>query len=142
MLTKFISLKRLSYDDSAWRVEISASNGCFSGQQEFYIYSENLDTLSSRFCQFPQNVEEEARFELGERTVKWAYYVLIRAFLYNLVGHSAIEVTFDNNAESPNHAQAHFFIHCEVSAINKLGKQLQAWVISPDIPLIWSPDTV
>ncbi|NJL02497.1 MAG: hypothetical protein HC910_18795 [Spirulinaceae cyanobacterium SM2_1_0] len=76
---------------------------------------------------------------MGDRAGKWAYYVLIRAFLYNSVGHAAIEFAVDNHAKSPNHAQADFFIRTEVAAINNLGQQLQSWVATPEAPLIWVP---
>ncbi|MBM0744339.1 hypothetical protein JOY44_22455 [Phormidium sp. CLA17] len=139
MANAFISLKRLLYDDSAWRVEISASNGYFSGVQDFYTEPEDLDALGADFYKFPHSIQDEVRLELGDRTGKWAYFVLVRAFLFDSVGHAAIEFAVDNNATSLDHAQTSFFIRTEVSAINNLGQQLQAWVIAHDAPLIWSP---
>jgi hypothetical protein len=139
MSTTFISLKRFPYDSLEWHVEISASNGYFSGVQDFYTHPEDLNTLSSNLSKFPQNIQDEVRFELGERTNKWAYFVLIRAFLYNSVGHAAIQFAVDNNAKSPNNAQTSFFIHTEVNGINNFGQQLRTWVISNDTPLIWLP---
>ncbi|MBE9159588.1 hypothetical protein IQ265_22535 [Nodosilinea sp. LEGE 06152] len=141
MANAFISLKRLLYDDLAWRVEISASNGYFSGVQDFYTYPENLDALGADFYKFPQSIQDEVRFELGDRTGKWAYFVLVRAFLFDSVGHAAIEFAVDNNAMSIDHAQTSFFIRTEVAAINNLGQQLRAWVVAPDKPLTWSPHT-
>lgn len=138
MSAKFIAFKRFPYDGLEWHIEISASNGYFSGVQDFYTYPEDLNIFGSNLYKFPQNIKDEVRFELGEQTDKYAYFVLIRAFLYNSVGHAAIEFAVDNNAKSPNHAQTSFFIHTEVNAINNLGQQLQSWVIFYDAPLIWS----
>ena len=142
MANAFISLKRLPYNDLAWHVEISASNGYFSGVQDFYTYPENLDVLGADFYKFPQSIQDEVRFELGDRTGKWAHFVLVRAFIFDSVGHAAIEFAVDNNATSPNHAQTSFFIRTEVAAINNLGQQLRAWVVAHDAPLIWSSPTV
>lgn len=139
MTSAFISLKRLLYDDSAWHVEISASNGYFSGVQDFYTYPEDLNALGTDFYKFPQSIQDEVRFELGDRTGKWAYFVFVRAFLFDSVGHAAIEFAVDNNATSPNHAQTSFFIRTEVSAINNFGQELRAWVVAHDAPLIWLP---
>jgi len=142
MTDTFISLERFPYDDSAWHVEVRASNGYFSGIRDFYTYPEELDALGSSFCKFLQDIQDEVRFELGERAEKSAYFVLVRAFLFDSVGHAAIEFAVDNNATPPNHAQASFSIRTEVAAINNLGQQLRAWIISHDAPLIWSPYTV
>jgi hypothetical protein len=141
MASTFLSLERLSYDDSAWYVEISASNGYFSGVQDFYTYPEDLNTLSHGFCKFPRNIQDEVRLELGDRAGNWAYFLLVRAFLFDSVGHAALEFAADNMAPPPAHAQANFFIRTEVAAINYLGQQLRSWVISNDEPLIWLPNT-
>ena len=139
MANTFILLKRLLYDDSAWHVEISASNGYFSGVQDFYTYPEDLDALGVGFYKFPQSIQDEVQFELGDRTGKWAHFVLVRAFLFDSVGHAAIEFAVDNNATPPNHAQTSFFIRTEVSAINNLGQQIRSWIVAYDVPLIWLP---
>ena len=141
MNTSFISLERFPYDDSAWHIEIGASNGSFSGAQDFYTYPEDLETLGSDLCKFPASIQDEVRFELGDQAGKWAYFVLIRAFLFDSVGHAAIEFAVSNNSTPPNHAQTSFFIHSEVAAINYLGQQLRSWVISHDAPLVWLPSS-
>jgi hypothetical protein len=139
MTTAFISLERFPYDNSVWHVEIGASNGSFSGKQDFYTYPEDLETLGSDLCKFPKSAQDEVRFELGDRTGKWAYFILIRAFLFDSVGHAAIEFSTGNNSTPPNHSQASFFIRSEVASINHLGQQLRTWIISHDSPLIWLP---
>jgi hypothetical protein len=139
MKTSFISLERFPCDDSAWHVEVCASNGSFSGAQDFYTDPEDLETLGSDLCKFPKSIQDEVRFELGDKTDKWTYFVLVRAFLFDSVGHAAIEFAVSNNSTSPYSAQTSFFIHSEVASINYLGQQLQAWVISHNSPLIWLP---
>jgi hypothetical protein len=139
MTTALISLERFPYDDLAWHVEISASNGSFSGVQDFYTYPEDLENFGSNLCKFPKNIQDEVRFELGDQTSKWAYFILIRAFLFDSTGHAAIEFSVNNNSIPPNHAQTSFFIHSEVASINNLGQQLKAWIISHDSPMIWLP---
>lgn len=135
----FVSLERLPYDGSEWHIKMSASNGYFSGVQNFYTYSEDLEILGTKFCRFGQNLQDEVLLRLGERSDKYAFFLLVRAFLSDSVGHAAIEFAVDNNQNSPNHAQARFFIHTEVAAINNLGQQIRAWVVSSNSLLLWLP---
>ncbi|MEO0536567.1 MAG: hypothetical protein AAF215_22150 [Cyanobacteria bacterium P01_A01_bin.123] len=142
MTDTYISLQRFPYDDSAWHVELKASNGLFSGTQDFYTYPKELNAFGVNLCRFPKNIQDEARFEVGDRAGNWAYFILIRVFLFDAVGHAAIEFAVDNHQTSPNRAQTSFFIKTEVAAINNFGQQLQSWVISHDVPLTWFPYTL
>ena len=139
MNTSFISFERFSYDSSEWHVQINASNGSFSGVQDFYTYPEDLEALGLGFCKFPQNIQDEVRFELGNRTGNWAYFILVRAFLYDSVGHAAIEFSISNNAIPPYLAQTNFFICTEVASINNLAKKLMEWILFPQNKLLWIP---
>lgn len=85
-----ILLQRLPYEPE-WHVEITASNGYFSGVQDFYTHREDLEILGTKFCNFPQDLHDEVILRLGEKSDKYAYFLLVRAFLYNSVGHAAIE---------------------------------------------------
>ena len=139
MDTSFVSFTRFPYDALEWHVQIEASNGGFSGVQDFYTYPQDLEALGLGFCKFPQNVKDEVRFKLGNRTGNWAYFILVRAFLYDSVGHAAIELAISNNAIPPYLAQTNFFICTEVASINNFGKQLIEWSILPKNNLLWIP---
>lgn len=139
MADAFISFQRLPYDDSAWCVRVSASNGSFSGMQDFYTCPEELDALGQHLCKFPQTVEDEARFELGSLTGNSAYFVLIRAFLFDAIGHAAMQFSVSNNAASPYTAQTNFYIRTEVAAINTCGQSLRSWIIDSNRILLWQP---
>lgn len=134
-----ITLTRLPYDDSAWHVEVCASGGTYSAAQEFYVYPTDLAEFGQRLTAFPQRIGDEVRYEIGGRTENWAHYLLLRAFIYDSVGHAALEFAADNRCGVPGHAQARFFFCCEVAALNRLGKQLQAWTLDSDEPLNWNP---
>jgi hypothetical protein len=134
-----ISFTRLPYDDSAWHVEVRASSGTYSAAQEFYVYPADLAAFSQRLIAFPRDIRDEVRYELGSRTENWAYYLLLRAFVYDSVGHAALEFAADNRCSIPGHAQASFFIPCEAAALNRLGEQLHAWTRHSDEPLNWKP---
>ncbi len=133
-----ISITRLPYDDSAWRVVIRACNGHFAGDQEFYIYAMELGEFGRRLAVFPSGPDDEACLVQGSRDGNWAYYLLLRAFLIDRAGHAALEFAFDNRQPTPDHAQASFFIPCEVAAINRLGQGLGAWLGNSRMSLSWT----
>ena len=141
MTTEYMSFERFLCDEAYWHVQVSASNGCFAGTQDFYVEPETLRKLGADFCEFPTSIKNEVCFQLGDRIGNWAHFVLVRAFLFDSVGHSAIEFSVDNNSTPPHSAQATFFIYAEVASINRLGQQLQEWGIAPVEPLIWLPQT-
>lgn len=134
-----VTFTRLPYDDSAWHVEVCASNGTYSAAQDFYVYPADLADFGLRLVTFPSDIRDEVRYELGSRTEDWAYYLLMRAFLYDSVGHAALDFAVDNRRIIPGNAQASFSITCEVAALNRLGEQLQAWTFHSEEPLNWNP---
>jgi hypothetical protein len=58
--------------------------------------------------------------------------IFLRAFIYDGVGHCALEVRINNPALPPYSASAHFYILCEVATLNRLGKLLEKWVRSSE----------
>jgi hypothetical protein len=134
-----VSFVRLPYDKSAWRVVIQASNGQFTGDQEFYVDTTELGEFARRLAAFPSGPDDEARLVQGSRDGNWAYYLIVRAFLIDRAEHAALEFAFDNRQPSPDHAQVSVFIRCEVAAISRLGQWLGAWLRGSDEPLTWTP---
>jgi hypothetical protein len=133
-----ISLNRLLYDDSAWRVFIWASNGEFTGALEFYTHDEPLGEFACRLLEFPDGRGNEAKFVIGSREGNWAYYVLMRAFLIDRAGHAALEFAVDDRRAHPHPAEARLFIPCEVEAVKRLGRQLRSWIERSDESLTWT----
>lgn len=103
------------------------------------MYPEELTDFGRLLTAFPSRAQDEIRFELGSLTEKWACYVLLRAYLFDAVGHAALEIHIDNRDSSPRCARANFSICCEVAALNRLGSDLQRWVLGPANPLFWTP---
>jgi hypothetical protein len=133
-----ICLTRMPYDDSAWCIVIRASSGEFAGSLEFYTNPEVLREFADRLAKFPSGPGDEARFALGSRDGNWAYYLLLRAFLMDRAGHAALEFAVDNRGAPPDHADASFFIPCDVEAIKGLGRQLRSWLDRSDESLTWA----
>src|ERR1700730_18240057 len=136
-----ISLRRWKFDDPAWHIQLTASNGAFQAQQEFYAWPEELGKFGNQLTSFPRelNPDTEVRFEHGSREGNWAYFILLRAFIANSVGAAAIEVNICNRGTVLHHAEANFFISCEVASINHFGNEICAWIANSDCVLAWKP---
>jgi hypothetical protein len=139
MAPPHLTLKWHPYEELIWEIYLEASNGSFSATQRFYEDPESLASFAKELSSFPTQPSREVRFELGSLQENWAYYILLRAYLYDRVGHAAIEIAVDNREAADRAARASFHIRCEVAAINRLGKALQNWVANPSEGLVWTP---
>jgi hypothetical protein len=132
-----LSLARLPYDDSACRILLSASNGTFAGELEFYSDAPSLLDFAQRLIEFPRSASDEARLEVGEQDGNSACYLLLRALVIDRAGHTAMEIVIDNHEQGHRHADATFFIPCEVASLNQLGRKICGWLEQPDNSLVW-----
>ena len=120
-------------------MDLRATNGRFAAAQDFYVDSYALTEFASGLTSFPTSIEGEVRLELGVPSGDWAYYILLRAFLYDRTGHAALGVVVDNHMKNPFGQQSSFQILCEVAAINRLGVELGEWAKDPTSCFVWTP---
>ena len=127
-----ISIERLNEDVDAPHVELKISHGDFSAVQDSYISDEYFLEFGKELQSFPQNLKHEVIFEDGSPDPKYYCYIRLRAFVYDGVGHSALEIRIENHGVAPYSATAHFYILCEVGTLNHLGKALESWAVSKE----------
>ncbi|MES2707668.1 MAG: hypothetical protein V4726_13830 [Verrucomicrobiota bacterium] len=132
-----ISLRRFGYDDECWKVEVTASNGRFAATFDFYTHPMELAPFAEALLTFPRDVHDEAKFEQGAHSSEPAYHLLIRSFLYDGPGHSAIEFAVHDHPARRFTPSAHFYVPAEAAAINRLGQKLLRWLQCADEPLSW-----
>ena len=137
-----LSIKRLNEDADALHVELIVSNGDFSATQDSYISNEDLLEFGKRLQSFPQNLRHEIIFENGSPDPKYYCYIRLKAFVYDGIGHSALEVRIENHGIPPYSATAHFHILCEAAQLNDLGKSLELWVTSKENKFIYPLENV
>jgi hypothetical protein len=77
-------------------------------------------------------------FENGAPEGKYYCYILLKAFVYDGVGHSALEVKISNQSSSPYRALAHFYLLSEAATLNRLGKSLELWARSKEKEFLFS----
>ena len=111
---RFEIIERFAFEKQ-WHIEFSASNARFAGGGDFYADPEQLTEFGSQLGAWPKHAKDEVCFELGSRAKGWPYYLLLRAYMYDAVGHAALGICFETNGIPPHAAQADFSIRCEVA---------------------------
>ena len=142
MIETGLSLESYPYEPDEWHVSFRARNEDVAGALDVYLHPEDVREWGEHLVDFGTSIEDEATFELGSREGNGAYYLLVRAFIYDSAGHAAIEFDADNLRTPPYGTQAHFFIPCEVASINRLGRQVRSWSKDGGEPLVWTPHAV
>ncbi len=141
----YIRFERIWEDyDKMVQILISSSNGSYSCSQDIYIYPEEIMTFGEQLKIFPQSLEEDVVLAYGSDDPKVYAYLHLRACTYNRAGHVALEIKTDNHnihKKAYQHASTHFFVACEATVLNKLGRALCAWTNDMSQPLELEWDT-
>jgi hypothetical protein len=126
-------LRRLDRDDyDVPHVELSVSGGGFAARQDSYVEYDEWMEFGAALKTFPSSLAHEVVFESGSPEGAHYCYILLRAFVYDGVGHSALEVEVNNHSAPPRSAAAHFYIPCEAATLNRLGESLESWARSKE----------
>jgi hypothetical protein len=132
MQKPWIEFRKWQYEEDILHFEVEASDGKFSGAQEFYLDKEQLVDLGSRLRAFPRDAHDEVVLELGEPVGRWAYWVRLRFWVCDAVGHAALTVDLANNLKPPHGRTIGFTIQAEVASLNCLGERIASWVVSDE----------
>ena len=136
-----LRIRKLSEDEyDVPHVELFISGDDFAARQDTYVNDEEWLEFGLALQSFPGSLEHEVSFENGAPEGKYYCYILLRAFVYDGVGHSALEVKISNQSPPPYGALAHFYVLCEVATLNRLGKSVELWARSKEIELEFSTD--
>jgi hypothetical protein len=126
-----IQIRKISIDDYGYdppHTELLISNNDFSARREEYINDSFWLNFGIELQSFPKNLKDEVVFGFGN--AESDNPIFLRAFVYDGVGHSALEVKITRQSSPPYSASAHFYILCEVATLNLLGKELELWIKS------------
>ena len=138
MQIRIRKLDEADYDTP--HVELFISSGGFAAHQDSYIDDQEWLEFGVALQSFPKNMEHEVAFEHGAPGGKYHCYILLRAFVYDGVGHSAIEVKISQQSPPPYGTSAHFYVSCEAATLNRLGKSLELWTRSKETEFVFSAD--
>ena len=130
MRRPWIEFRKWPYEPDTLHFEIAASDGTFSGAQDFYLGTTDIEKLADRLRGFPRDTNDEAVLDIGERDERWAYWVRLRFWLYDAVGHAALTIDLTNNRKQQHDRSVRFTIQTEVASFNRLGEALASWLSS------------
>ncbi|MEO8086976.1 MAG: hypothetical protein ABI763_09165 [Bacteroidota bacterium] len=89
---------------------------------------------------FPKTINDNVKYELGEISERWAYYILLDVFCYESNGHSAVNVKVDNNGKRPYTNKSEFYITTVPASLNKLGKLLSDRNPTTEKEITWTSE--
>jgi hypothetical protein len=125
MMRPYIRIARYPYEEPHYvHLVLEACNGRSLAQIDYYMNASSFIGWADHLEVFPRHKSDVFLFELGgERPEdRWAYYLQMRVFLTDAVGHSAVHVRFSNNRDLPWREIAEFSLDAEPSQINRLGQ--------------------
>ena len=139
MINDGLSLERYSFEADEWHVAFRARSGDTAGVVEVYLHPEDLLEWADQLLAFGASVKDEARLEFGSPDPKWAYHLVVRAFILNNSGHAAVEFVSGNHFDPPAGARTQLYVPCEVAAVNRLGRHVRTWVKETANLMVWTP---
>jgi len=124
-------------DDGMLQVDVSVNYGGYATYQDVYVYPEDLIEFGERLANYGASPKEEVVLEVGSTNESAYCWLRLRAFQFDEVGHSAIEVSTHRNGAPHVRARCQFSVPLEIASINELGTQIQAWARANDLPLVF-----
>lgn len=112
--------------DGMLELRFSIDNSGFAARINFYVYPEAIQTFGRSLSDFPRSLTDEVVFGDGENVSN----LVLRAFLFDGVGHSALEIDCQRHGTRVVSARCQFAVELEPATINRLGSELASWASS------------
>ncbi|SDY09378.1 hypothetical protein [Hymenobacter psychrophilus] len=93
-------------------------------------------TFGQQLQSFPQHAAARIIFESQLEN-----YLLLEAYCYDAMGHTALRVVTDNKAEDPHRRRSEFSLPAEVASLNHLGRLLANWQVADNTVILWQAQT-
>ncbi len=138
--TRSLTFKVIRPDwDDISEFEITAMSNNWQASLKFWGEASTFKDFGNQLVSFGANLKQSVQFELGSENLsdRWAYYVLLRAYCYDAVGHAAVEVALNNRTKNPDLQMVRFNILSEIEQINELGRLLSVWDPTTQNELVW-----
>jgi len=127
MIKEYLKIETLYVEDDEVKFKISGSNGIASSSIEVYGYIDSFKDFGVRLEKFPFSEKEEEIFKIGDKSEDWAYFLLIKVFLYEPSGATALEVRMNNKEKIPRGSDTLYYLTSIPANINRFGKSLANW---------------
>lgn len=117
--------------DGMLQLGFSMQGSGFAAEIDFYDYPEPIETFGRSLYEFPRSSTDEVVFENGSNAPNAYSWLVLRAFVFDGVGHSALEIKCQRNGTRLVSARSRFAVELEPATINRLGSELATWASSP-----------
>ena len=119
--------------------EVTISKGSIEYSLPFYGCVTDWKVFGEKLLQFPMNVEDQVKFEIGsEHSSMW---LTLTAYCCDEKGHTALRVVMSKNEAEPHSCRFSFSIPAEVASINQLGFLLSNWQATNGSEITWEAQT-
>jgi len=136
-----IRIERFPYEEPHHlNLKITAANDDFVGKLEYYCNADDLKEIGTKLKGFPRTVPDEYVYEIGSEKPedRFAFFLKIRVFTVDGLGHCAIAVAFNNNQSDQNSASSRFAMKADPQAVNRLGDLFMTFSELKSTELVWS----
>ena len=116
--------------DGMLELRFSMQGSGFAAEVNFYDYPETIETFGRTLHEFPRSSTDEVVFENGSNAPNSYSWLVLRVFVFDGVGHSALEVECQRNGTRLVSARSRFAVELEPATINRLGSELANWASS------------
>jgi len=137
----YIRITRYPYEEPFYLdLVIEASNDNVQGKLEIYVGPNDLIEWANALEPFPIQIPDTFKWELGSEAPedRWVYYFGFRLVTFDLTGHCAIHLRFNNNRPPPDREVAEFYIEAEPNQINRLGSLCREFAKMKHSVLYWT----
>ena len=116
--------------DGMLNLRFSMQGSGFAAEIDFYDYLASIEAFGRTLQEFPRSSTDEVVFENGSNAPNAYSSLVLRAFVFDGVGHSALEVECQRNGTRLICARSRFAVDLEPATINRLGYELANWASS------------
>lgn len=116
--------------DRMLELRFSMQGSGFAAEINFYEYAETIEAFGRALQEFPRSPTDEVIFENGSTAPNTYSWLVLRVFVFDGVGHSALEVECQRNGTRLVSARSRFAVELEPATINRLGSELKNWAFS------------
>jgi len=141
---EYLQVRRLPYEEPYHtQLEISASNGVFSGSTDIYCNVSDLAKIGCALQSFPKSIPDEYKYEYGssDPAARSYCHFVLRVYTVGSWGHSALQISIKENLKEPEERICLFSIRSEPASINRLGDLFVAFSKLQHFEFKWMPNS-
>jgi len=139
----FIRIDRYPFEEPYnFQIRLRMTNGKLLGDAEIYVAALEIAAWGAALSDFPRHRDQVYLWEVGSEHPedRWSYYMRLRAWVTDSVGHCALHIRYNNNRDLPHREIFEFSTPMDAASLNRLGQSLASFSSADHEVLIWTQD--